>query len=310
MRRSRSPGEVRSDVLKLARILERDPDQLAYLEQLSPDDLRQLRERVTEALWSDHNRALGRVAAASRLLPATVSAAISERAFGPFFSARLAGLLEPVRAVEVAGKLPPAFLADVAVQLDPRRASEVIARIPPPQIAAVTRELVAREEYVTMGRFVGHLSDEALSAALGQSDDASLLRVAFVLEDKNRLEHLVAGLPRQRLATVVQAAAAEELWLEALDLLDHLSDGWRSTIVASTLDLDDEALESLTATVIEHDMWREVLVIAQSDPALQAKLAERLPSLPKSQRREVAARARADGSLERLGVLGAALGAY
>jgi hypothetical protein len=297
-------------VLKLSRILECDPDRLAYLEELTPEDLRELRERVTETLWSDHNHTLGRLAAASRLLPAAVNAAIGERAFGPFVSARLASLLEPDRAVDVAGRLTPAFLADVAAQLDPRRASAVITRIPPPQIAAVTRELVARGEYVTMGRFVGHLSDDALSAALGESDDASVLRTAFVLEDKDRLGHMVAQLAPHRLAGLVHTAAEEELWLEALDLLDHLDEKWRSRIVASALDLDDDSLDSLAGAVIEHEMWREVLVIAETDEALQAKLAERLSSLSDQQRHEVSAQARQGGSLQRLGALGQALSAY
>ena len=300
-------GEAHAEVLKLARILQREPDQLGYLEPLSPDDLRQLRERVTESLWSDNNHMLGRIAAASKLLPASVSAAIAERAFGAFVSARLASLLEPGRAVDVAAKLPPAFLADVAVELDPRRASEVIARIPPDRISEVTRELVQREEYVTMGRFVGHLSDEAVAAAWDVTDDRSLLRVAFVLDDKDRLDDLVGQLPERRLAKIVQTAADDALWLEALDLLGHLGDRRRSEIVATALELDDAALETITDAVLEHDLWGEVLIIAERDRSLQAKLAARLDSLTPAQRRAVGTRVRSAGAMERLGVLGEAL---
>jgi hypothetical protein len=300
-------AEAHAEVLKLARILEREPEQLAYLERLAPGDLRELRERVTEALWSDNNHMLGRIAAASRLLPAAVSAAIAERAFGAFVSARLAGLLDPGRAVDVAAKLPSPFLADVAVELDPRRASEVIARIPPQQISDVTRELVQREEYVTMGRFVGHLSDEAVAEALGGTDDRSLLRVAFVLDDKDRLDELVGQLPKRRLAGIVQTAADDALWVEALDLLGHLGDDRRAEVVATALELDDDAVETITDAVLEHDLWGEVLVIAERDSGLQAKLAARLESLTPPQRRVVRARVREVGATERLGVLGEAL---
>ncbi len=100
---------------------------------------------------------LSRLAAASKLLPVGLVATLGERAFGPVLSARITGLLDPGRAVEVAQRLPVDFLADIAVDLDPRRASAVIARIPPQQIGEVTRELVRRHESVTMGRFVGHL---------------------------------------------------------------------------------------------------------------------------------------------------------
>lgn len=300
-------AEAHAEVLKLARILGREPDQLAYLERLPAPDLRELRERVTEALWSDNKHMLGRIAAASKLLPAAVSAAISERAFGAFVSARLAGLLEPHRAVDVAAKLSPAFLADVALELDPRRASEVITRIPADQIQQVTRELVLRDEYVTMGRFVGHLSQDAVTAALEVTDDRSLLRVAFVLDDKDRLDDLVGQLPQHRLAGIVQIATDEALWLEALDLLGHLGDRRRSEVVATALELDDHAVETITEAVLEHDLWGEVLVLAERDAGLQAKLASRLDSLSPQQRLAVRDRVREAGAIQRLGVLGEAL---
>ncbi|HEY3725865.1 MAG TPA: hypothetical protein VGL51_01750 [Solirubrobacteraceae bacterium] len=307
MSRATGAPQTRAEVRKLARILDRDPDRLAYLEQLPLADLIELRERVTDVLWSSDGSALNRLAAASKLLPTAVSAAISERAFGPLLSARLAAKLEPSRAVDVAAKLSAPFLADVAIELDPRRASQVIAQMPPRQIGEVTRELIAREEYVTMGRFVGHLSDDAVAAALSETDDRALLRVAFVLEEKERLEKLIGLLPEQRLASIVRAAADDELWLEALDLLEHLSDGRRSAIVTAALDLDPATQESIVAAVLEHDLWNEVLVIAEHDPGLQSKLARRVSSLSAAQRREVAQRIREQGSIERLGPLGAAL---
>jgi hypothetical protein len=140
-------------------------------------------------------------------------------------SARIAGLLEPSRAVDVAARLPPAFLADVAIELDPRRASDVIARIPAGQIADVTRELVRRDEHVTMGRFVGHLSDEALSAAIDEMDDAVLLRVTFVLEEQERLGRLVGLLPKRRLDSITEMAARGELAVEARELLEQTRNG-------------------------------------------------------------------------------------
>jgi hypothetical protein len=299
--------QARAEILKLARMLERDPAELAYLEQVPLADLRTLRDQTTDVLWSAHSATLNRLAAASKVLPTGLTATISERAFGPLLSARLAGRLEPERAVEVARKLPTAFLADVAIELDPRRASAVISLIPPAQIADVTRELVGRGEYVTMGRFVGHLGDDAIMAALGAMDNPALLQVAFVLEEKDRLEHLVGLLPARRLNGIIQAAADDDLWLEALDLLSHLSEWRRSEIVASALELDHAALEAIIAVVIEHELWPEALAIAEHDATLQGKLAERLPALPARQRKAIARRARETGMIDRLGPLGKAL---
>jgi hypothetical protein len=201
--------QARAEVLKLARILGRNPVTVAYLERVPLEDLRLLREQVTDVLWSADGHALSRLAAASRLLPAGVSANISQRAFGPLLTARLAGLLDPGRAVDVATRLPASFLADVAIELDPRRASRVIAQIPPEHIAGVTRELIAREEFVTMGRFVGHLSDEALAAALATMDTGELLQVMFVLEEPERIDFIVGMLSPERRRDLAQRARAD-----------------------------------------------------------------------------------------------------
>ncbi|HEY1712436.1 MAG TPA: hypothetical protein VGG07_06015 [Solirubrobacteraceae bacterium] len=265
-----------AEVMKLARLLGREPDDLAYLESVAPADLRAFRDGVTETLYDAHGGALGRLAAASRLLPAGVTATIGQRAFGPLLSARLAGLLDTDKAVDVAGKLPPPFLADVAVELDPRRASDLIASIAPALIGQVTAELVKRREYVTMGRFVGHLSDEAITAALGAMDDEAVLQTAFVLEDRSQLSRLFTKLPKGRSAGVIAAAADDGLWLEALDLLNHLHKRQRKEMVLAALALDEPAREAILDTIIAHDLTDEVRLIAEHDDSIEERLAERV----------------------------------
>jgi hypothetical protein len=265
-------------VAKLARLLGREPGELAYLERLEPGELRALRDGVTETLYDANGSALGRLAAASRLLPAGLTATIGQRAFGPLLSARLAGLLDTDKAVDVATKLPPPFLADVAAELDPRRASDLIASISPAVIGQVTAELVARREYVTMGRFVGHLSDDAITAALATMDDEAVLQVAFVLEDTSQLSRLFAKLPKGRSAGVIVAAANEGLWLEALDLLHHLHKRQRKEMVLAALGLDEPAREAILDTIVEHELWDEARLIAEHDDSIEERLGRRLDS--------------------------------
>lgn len=250
--------ESRPEVLKLAELLHRDPGSLSYLEALPVDDVRQLRDQVTDVLFSTNQKTFARLAAASKLLPAGLSATIAERAFGPVLAARITGELEPSRAVEVAERLPPAFLAEVAIELDPRRASDVIAQIPPPQVAAVTRELVVREEYVTMGRFVGHLPDESIAAALGVTDDPALLRTGFVLEQKPRLKEVAELLGPKRLEGLIGVASAHDLWPEALELLAHLDTERQRQLVELAVQQDD-VLESLVNAAERHGIWDDVL---------------------------------------------------
>jgi hypothetical protein len=251
-------SESRPELLKLAELLHRDPDSLSYLEALPVEDVRQLRDQITDVLFSANQKTFARLAAASRLLPAGLNASIAQRAFGPVLVARITGQLEPSRAVEVAERLPPAFLADVARELDPRRASDVIARIPPPQVADITRQLVEPGEYVTMGRFVGHLPDEAIAAALEVTDDRALLRTGFVMEQKPRLERVAELLGPERLEGLMGVASAHELWPEALDMLTHLNGDQQRRLVEQAVERDD-VLESLVQAAERHGIWNDVV---------------------------------------------------
>ena len=221
----------------------------------------------------------------------------------------MAGVVEAARAVDIAGRLSPSFLADVAVELDPRRASAVIAAYRTGRIALVTRELLAREEYVTMGRFVGHLNDEAILAALHEMDDGELLRVAFVMEDKQRLDRLVELLPEPR----ARRDRAERIRRAAVGGGARPAGASRPAAPRRADRRRGGAgrrrARGLIAAVIEHELWEEVLIIAEHDPALQGRLAERLPALPIAQRQAVARRASDAGAIERLGPLGEALSA-
>jgi hypothetical protein len=272
MSRAADAVQARAEILKLAQMLDRDPASLDYLQTVPLNDLRELRDQITDVLWNAGGGFVGKVAAAAKLLPASLSATIGEHAFGAEFCAQLAARLEPSRAIDVAAKLPTPFLADVAVALDPRRTSAVIAGIPANRIAEITAELVRRGEYVTMGQFVGHLDDNALKAAVAAMDNAVLLKVGFVLDDKAGLDRLVALLPAERMDGIIAAAAEENLWLEALDLLAHLSADQRRQILDNRNALDEENLERIIACVVEHDLWEEAELIAASDPALQARL--------------------------------------
>ena len=223
--------QARAEILKLARLLHCSPERLDYLEAVPPEEIRQLRDRVTDLLFDAHDATLSRLVAASRLLPVALVALMGERAFGPMLSARLAGRLDPERAVEAAARLSAPFLAEVAVELDPRRAKTALAGIPPDRVAEVTRELARRGEFVAMGRLVGYLPPETLAVAVTALTDGELLRAAFVMEEKERVEELAEALGEQRLEAIIEAAEREDLWVEAIDLLGHLGPERQAALV-------------------------------------------------------------------------------
>lgn len=121
--------EARAEILKLSRLLGREPDQLAYLEGTPSAELVLLREQVTDVMFTAHGPALSRLATASRLLPVALVATLGEKVFGPVLSARIAGLLDPPRAVDMASRLPVAFLAEVAIELDDGSVQELATAV-------------------------------------------------------------------------------------------------------------------------------------------------------------------------------------
>jgi hypothetical protein len=303
--------QTQAEILKLARLLHRDPDELAYLSEIPSEDVRRLRDQITDVLFDAQSHTLGRLAAASKLLPVGVTATIGQHAFGPVISARIAGLLEPRRAVEIADRMPIPFLADVAVELDPRRARDVISRIPPERIAQVSDELVGRGEYVTMGRFVGHLSDPAVRAAVSAMDDASLLRVAFVLESKDGLDDLIAMLPAERLDSVIDAASREHLWVEALDLLANLAPERRAELAERAGEHGEAMLAEVVRTAAERGLWIELLPLVDSlSPDAVDCVAREAARLDPAEREAIAADARAAGLGKQVDLLERAAGSY
>jgi hypothetical protein len=253
--------DVRAEVVKLAGLLETAPEELAYLEAVPHGDLRTFRERATDRLFGADGDRLRRVATASGLVPPKLAATIGQRVFGPLLSARVAGLLAPDRAVAMARHLEVPFLADVSVALDPRHASEVIRRMPASVVVAVAKELVRRREYITMGRFVAYVDDDAMQAATGVIDDAGLLEIGFVLEDKDRLDHVVSVLPRDRLGGVIAAAAQHDLWPEALSLLQHISGERSGDLADLAAGQEDAVVTSLIQAVHDEDLWDTLLPV-------------------------------------------------
>jgi hypothetical protein len=265
--------EVRAELLKLSRLIGVDEGELDYLEGIPSAELRQFRESATQRLFDDGARMLGRVGAASRLVPAGLTATIAQKAFGPLLCARSAGMVDASKAVDVARRLPADFLADVVIDLDPRRVVDIIAEVPAELVAPVARELGERGEHVTMGRFLAFVPDHLIATAMGALTDEAMLHTAFVLEHKDRLDHAVGLLPPERLPGVLQSAAGLGLWPEVLDLLDQLTEE-RLGPIADLVATQDEALVAdLVRSVSEQGIWDSLLpVVRQMSDAGRAQI--------------------------------------
>lgn len=274
------------EIIKLARLLGCEQEELDYLEGLDAQEVRDLREQVAGVLFDADRHMLGRVAAASKLLPTKLTATIGESVFGALLCARLTGVLDPHRAVDIAARLSASFLADVTEHLDPGRASRVIAELPADQVAEIAEELVNREQYITMGSVVGHLSKAATVAALEVVDDEALLRTAYVVESKGSLGSLVALLPEPRLEAIIRTASEAGLWPEALDVMAHVSERQRGELADIAAAQDDEVLKGLVRAAQSEGLWGVLLPVTR---AMSAASRERFVGLASIQTRTVLA---------------------
>jgi hypothetical protein len=96
-------------------------------------------------------------------------------------------------------------------------------------------------------------------------DDAGLLRIAFVMEGKDRLDELISLVPEERLAGLLHTAERERLWPEALDLLDHLSAERRGALAG--LAVSEDLLEAIVDAAGAEDLWPALLPIVAELPA-------------------------------------------
>lgn len=223
--------DSRSETAKLARLLGLDGSaSLSYLEQVPAAQLRDYRDAVVDLLYDGDREQLQRTADASRLLPARTLAKIGESALGPLVCARLAALLDPSRAADIADHFSIAFLAELAAELDPRRAIDVVVATSPARVVAIAGELAARGEFVAMGRFVAHLDDDTLRACLQALCDEDVVRVAFVLEGDRGQQRVFELLGAARMREVLAAADAAGLRDEAEYLREHLSAAQRKQL--------------------------------------------------------------------------------
>jgi hypothetical protein len=283
---SRLDLKKHAEVLKLARLLSEPPRRLHYLEKLRPDDIRHLRELATDTHYHSDIERFQRIAFASRLLPVALTALIAQKAFGSFLCARIAGVLDTSHAIALADRMPADFLADLAVELDPRRCSDIIAGMPAEQIAEVAEILAARDEYVAMGRFVGHMTDEAIEACLEVIDEPALLRISYVLEGDDGLERVIGLMSEEHLRRAIRAATDHDLWHEALDLLGRVSDRLAGRLGDVAAREDDRVLAGMVRTAQRDELWDAVLPVMRNmtEPGRR-----RFAELPAIHEREVLA---------------------
>lgn len=296
------------EIAKLARLLRVEASTLSFLGTVDEQDLATFRGQVTDVLFDANTATLKRLASAAKLLPSAVLAKIAEAVFGPLLCARIAGLIDPVKAAEVAKRLSPAFLADVAAELDPRRADGVVGMLPPKIVTPVARELAQREDWITLGRFVGVLRDEPLAACIGELTEAALLYTAVVVEEAAAIAQVINLLPRARREVLLSTVGELGLWPIVLNRLTLLPERTVADLAELLTQLDPALLHGLATTVVEHRLWSDLLPLVKVLPAAAKDIvAEHARALASEVRAEILAEAQRRGVAADLGSIGDAL---
>jgi hypothetical protein len=242
--------ETRAELLRLARVLGVDSDELIFLAKANAGELRELRASISDRLLASHREQFGRAVALGRHLPATLAARLAQHALGPRLAGRAASFLRADELADLAGRLAPNFLADVAAVVDLRYVGPMIRGVDSARVIEVTRILIEREEWTTMAAFVGDIRHDVLVETIGLFDGEALLRVGFVLEDRSRLDEILVLLDDERLREMLEAAEESDLLAETIHLVNGLADPGVARIAAMLADLSDEHQRALAAKLV------------------------------------------------------------
>jgi hypothetical protein len=270
-----------------------DAEALGFLDRVAAEQLRALRVAIYEVLYREDRVLFGRMAAVARRLPVALTLQIAER-LGPLLTARVASEMPSGRGVEIAERMSTTFAADVCVDLDPRRTRDLIAHLSTGWMVEVALELARRGDFVTMSRFVDFVSDEAVQGVVeAMEDEAALLRVAYYMGEKNRMDHFFRMLPPKRLEALILRVEddPDELLPALLSLLIHVSYGLKRELGNIAAAQDESVLTGYVRATQRLDLWPDILpVVAAMSELFRGKVVN-LPILsePPVQERVVGA---------------------
>jgi hypothetical protein len=232
-------------------------------------------------MYTQDRELFARLARLFSRLPPRLSERLAERA-GPALTAWVAAEMSSARATEIALRMPTAFTADVVVHLDPRRTSDLIRRMPIDRLLPVIEELVRRDDFMTISRFVEFFPDDTIRAVLDAiNDDEALLRIAFFMGSKNRLDHLFRLLPAERMENLVVLVAddTKDLLSELLSLLIHVSYGLKRQLVDIAAAQGEGVLTRYVRGAHEQGLWADMLPVVATMSEDSQRMVVNLPVL-------------------------------
>ncbi|KAA0023339.1 hypothetical protein [Antrihabitans cavernicola] len=265
---------ARAEVVKLARELSLQPEELEFLQSSSPDALRAFRREVMTQLDAPYRQTFALLAKATGLIPNSIAAKIATRYFGPLLCGKVAAELDPERASKLIGHFPVEFLADTTGYIDPDAATSLIRGLDTEIMVPPMKELLRRKDYVTLARFMSAVTEDQLRSFVPLVETGEdLLMTAFNAEVMDRFEVVLADLPVDRIQSIMQAAVDNDQFVEALTFMQFLSRPTLTRVADATSAMGPDVVTAMIEAAHRADGWAELIpvVSAMSDENLKAQ---------------------------------------
>lgn len=264
-----------AQIVMLAQTLDVPPERLSHLAHLGADNLRALRERMSDRLFDEQADTFRRVSGLGTIIPSAVIAKVAQVAVPPLIAGRAGGALGVAHTDKAAGvlsRLSADYMADAAPYLDPRTVKILAPLVPVGPLIPAAKELLRRKDYVTAARFIEFATPELIRAfEPALADDEGVLQVAAYTHSDERLSDVVRSLPPHRVASIVTtgASGSTDLRMATISLLSRIDDDLKRQVGDILFDqVDSAALTGFLETVLAAGAAAELLtVMAQLSPA-------------------------------------------
>lgn len=274
---------VQAEIIKLARILSVPEQQLAFMQVLAPENLRQFRFAILELLQSQQKSRFRHLATWVNWLPRWISIFWVKHFLEPFIVAQIAVYLSTESSYRIAKHLPAKTIAAIAVYLDPRLARELLSYLTTHQITDITQVLLEQRDFVTIGRFVSMLSDAVLQdVAQIVENESDLLEIAFYIESREQIDHLVHVLPRERIEKallIIGDPAQRLLWPKVLALMSYISYGLKQELGDLAVQQGEPVINAIIQATQEDQLWEDMLPVVACLSAHAQDFVANLPAL-------------------------------
>ncbi|RLZ07980.1 hypothetical protein EAH57_11525 [Acinetobacter sp. 2JN-4] len=274
---------VHAEIIKLARILSISEQQLAFLQSIAPESLRQFRFAIIELLQDQQKARFRHLAIWVNWLPNWLNVFMVKRFLDPLIVVQIAVHLSTENLYRIAKKLSADTLAEISVHLDPRLARELLVYLTTHQIIEIAQVLLQKRDFVTMGRFVSMLSDEVVQdVAQIVEQESDLLEIAFYIESRERIDHLVHVIPKARIekALLIICDPTQRLvWPKLLALMSHIGYELKQELGDLAVQQGETVINAIIQAAQEDQLWEDMLPVVAGLSAQAQHYVANLPAL-------------------------------